>query len=1064
MTKEAPPVDHEAREATRHKLGTSFVLEAGAGTGKTTLIIDRIEALVRTGRARLEEIAAVTFTENAATTMKLRLRERLERARLDTAAGEAERERAAAALDVIERAQISTIHALCAAILQERPLECGVTPGFRMGDEADADRLFADAWEDWLATRLVGEDALLVEALDLGIALEPVGPQHERGTLKGLARTLIEQRDLEPLVTEDTVDAPRWREQLLAKAARAGELIADVKVGDALGARLQMLIGFGERSRPLSGIDLASYLVRMDGIPKNFGFRPHWPSSEALEEAKRIGEWTKSAPIEWQQAWGASLHGRLVRALGGVVALYEEKKAADGMLDFLDLLLLARNALRDHESVRRALRHRFRLLLIDEFQDTDPLQVEIARFLAGDAPGALVVVGDAKQSIYRFRRAEVRLFEKVAEEARQREGHEVLKLTQNFRSRPAILRFVNRVFAELIVGNPETGQPAYQPIAPLPGLVDEPSVLALRFDPGFEQDALLPMEAAALATWIALAAKGRVIVRDPVSGKERASRAGDVMVLVRRLTQLRHLEAALEAADLRYTVDGGKSFFDRHEVRETLAALRAIDDPSNRVARVAALRSSLFGASDRDIAVYVLAGGSLTGDADASRPGGAVIAPALSVIEALHRERTRISVPALLERLYDETRLFAAVFGTPRGDAQIANLEKVVALARQAGADRALTLRGFCNVLVDRIENAREEPDLPVTRPGDPDTIRILSIHKAKGLEAPIVVLHDTADSGFTGIDVVPLWEEGRVAIGFKKGCQPPGWDALTQREQGRARAEQKRLLYVACTRARDYLVIPRPSSAAPIGDFWRDLLDRLPTASDADVRVVDEETLGLPEGGKRRIDLRAIASADGPDPVAERWHKQRAELLAGAASQPLTPISATRAAAREAPPPVSEPSGETGRHFGALVHRILEWIPLDAPERAGPMAAALAPAFGLDSAAAERAAKAVAGALGLPVLDRARRATGCWRELRVWLPQDGELIEGIVDLVFEEDGALVVVDYKTDRITAEQAIAQAGHHAPQLQLYGRALAQATDQKIKERLVLFTSLPQTVQV
>jgi len=479
---------------------------------------------------------------------------------------------------------------------------------------------------------------------------------------------------------------------------------------------------------------------------------------------------------------------------------------------------------------------------------------------------------------------------------------------------------------------------------------------------------------------------------------------------------------------------------------------------------VAALRSSLFGVSDRDVATYALSGGVLwLGSIDKQRPGADALAPAFECLEELHRLRTQLSVPALIERLYDETRVLAALTGTRRGEAQIANLEKVIALARRAGELGALTLRGFCTLLAERIENSREEPDLPVTRPGDPLTVRILSVHKAKGLESPIVALHDTADNGWSGTDVIQLWDERRVAIGFRRGCQPPGWDALVRQEQARATAESKRLLYVACTRARDYLVVPKPSASAAIGGFWRDVIDRLPQASDADVKVVDFDAMEIPEGGKTRIDLRAFASAEGPDPVAERWAIERETLLARGALRPLAPISATRAALLEAPAPVSEPS-PGGRDFGALVHRILEWIPLDEPERARPMAEALAPLFGLDADGAARAADAVTGALSLPALERARRSPRLLRELKLWLPHDDRLIEGIVDLVFEEDGALVVIDYKTDRVTAEQALRQAAHHAPQLQLYGRGLALGTGVKVKERLVLFTSIPQTVQV
>ena len=205
-------------------------------------------------------------------------------------------------------------------------------------------------------------------------------------------------------------------------------------------------------------------------------------------------------------------------------------------------------------------------------------------------------------------------------------------------------------------------------------------------------------------------------------------------------------------------------------------------------------------------------------------------------------------MPALLERLYDETRILAALTGSRRGEAQVANLEKVAALAREAGALGALTLRGFAHLLEDRIESAREEPDLPATRPGDPDTVRVLSIHRAKGLEAPIVALFDTDDRGYSRPARVPLWEEGRIAIGFRGGCQPPEWDALVRREEKKARAEARRLLYVACTRARDLLVIPRPPLDADAGDFWKELAERLPAASDDDVRVVDAETLARPE------------------------------------------------------------------------------------------------------------------------------------------------------------------------------------------------------------------------
>ncbi|HEY2945800.1 MAG TPA: UvrD-helicase domain-containing protein [Vicinamibacteria bacterium] len=1070
------PVDHEARERARREHGISFVLEAGAGTGKTTLLVDRIEALIRSGAVTLDQIAAVTFTENAATTMKLRLRERLERARMDAGAPDAERDRAEQALQVLERAQISTLHALCAAILGERPLECRVVPGFRVADEAEADLLFARAWEEWLAERLVGGDDVLLEALERGIPLEGEGPWGERGSLRGLARTLLEQRDLKPLVAEAAVDAGAWRSELLAQADEARALLPHVQDGDTLGSRLAVLVAFAEESRGLEGPGLVAHLRRLPIIPRNFGHKPRWSTPESLEQARRVAAWTKEASERWTAALGAVLHGRLVTGLLGVTTIYERMKQELGRLDYLDLLLKARDALRGSESVRASFRLRFRLVLIDEFQDTDPLQVEIAELLTGGVPGALVVVGDAKQSIYRFRRAEVSLFRRASEAAATRPGHAVLHLTQNFRSRPAVLRFVNRVFARLLQASDEAGQPAYEPIAPPPGLPEDPSVLALRFPAPFaEGEDLLRAEAAALARFVAHTAHGAFEVRDVVTQAVRPSRAGDVMVLVRRLSQVRHLEEALEAAGLRFMVEGGKSFFDRQEVHEVLSVLGAIDDPSDRVSLVAALRSSFFGVPDRDIASYALARGSLWLGAavDETKPGGEALAPALRLLHSLHERRTRDSVASLIERLYDQTRVLSALTGTRRGEAQIANLEKVIALARQAASLGVLTLRGFTSLLQGRIEEAREEPDLPTTRPGDPHTVRILSIHKAKGLEAPIVALYDSADSPRLQADVVPLWEDARIAVGFRGGCQPPGWEALKAREEGRAAAETRRLLYVACTRARDLLVIPVPPKDARAGSFWRDVVALLPPASDEDVRLVDTEALPAVEAPAARGDLKALGRAEGGDAVARRWDDEREARIEAAAERPFLPTSASRVAARTAPPAVAAAGSEGGRDFGSLVHRLLEWIPLgdadaDADSEAAPrvrsMAQALAPSFGLDAADATRAAEAAVRALALPVMVRARRAPRIWRELGVWFPDGADLVEGKVDLVFEEDGGLVVVDYKTDHLSAEQARAQAAHHAPQLQIYGRGLARATGLPVRERLVLFTALGETVPV
>jgi ATP-dependent helicase/nuclease subunit A len=1061
------PSDEAARHRARNDHGTSLVLEAGAGTGKTTLLVDRIEALLRSGVATLLEVAAVTFTENAAATMKLRLRERLERARSDGRVPDVERGRASAALEVLERAQVSTVHALCTTILQERPLECRVVPGFRVADDTETDAIFAAAWDEWLAERLDAGDATLSEAVRAEIPLESAFEWGERGSLRRFARTLLDERDLIPIVSDVVPEPEAWRAALEEKAARARELMGLAKSGDSLVPQLEALVAFAAVAQDLQGSELARHLAAIPKLKSNVGRRTHW-AAEALEEAKGIVSWAAEARSAWNAALGSHLHARLVTGLLGVIGCYERRKRSLGVLDFLDLLLKTRDALRDNESVRRCFAARFRFVIIDEFQDTDPLQVEIAGLLTAGEPGRLVVVGDAKQSIYRFRRAEVALLRRLSAGASRRPGHAVLHLTQNFRSRPGILRFVNRAFGTLIQASDESDQPAYEPIDPPADLADVPAVIQLRFEaPDFTEarNDLLAAEASALSAFARQAAEGGFEVRDPATGVPRPSRAGDLMVLAPRLTQIRPLEEALEEAGLRFAVEGGKSFFGRQEVHEALAVLRAVDDRSDRVSLVAALRSSFFGVSDTEIVSHVLSGGRLFVDEGAVvKATSPLLAAAFALLHRLHRERLQVSVPGLVERLYDETGVLAALTGTRRGAGQIANLEKVVALARQAAALGVLTLRGFTSLLEERAAGMSEEPDLPTTRPGDTDTVRILSIHKAKGLEAPVVALYDQAANLQVKADVIPLWEEGKVAVGFVEGFRPPDWNRLQERDRARAWAEGRRLLYVACTRARDLLVIPRPPANARAGSFWRDLWPFVDASPSSDVTTLHAATLPLPRRSEPPLDRGRLAVAEGGDAVAARWRAERKALIDAACERPLVPVSATRFAARTASPPAVAASGQGGRDFGSLVHQVLEWTPLDAPEGAVAMAEALAPRFGLDATAARRAGEEAARALASPLMERARRSRRLWRELPLWFPQDGELIEGVVDLVFEEAGRLVVVDYKTDHITEEQALAQAAHHAPQLQLYGRGLTQATGLPVAERLVLFTALGRSLAV
>ena len=1002
-----------------------------------------------------------------ATTLKLRLRDALERARAEAHTPEIV-SRASEGLSSLERAQVSTIHALCAAILQERPIEASVTPGFRVADEALADFIFDEAWDEWLQDRLTGRDDLLESVILSRIPLERTAPIGDPMTLRKLARRLIAQRDLAPHIGDASINPKPVRDWFAQKIARAMELTIGRPEADTLVAAVRSLSLEIEKAKQLDDPDLILAL-RSLRFKKGLGNKRVWKADEAFDECRAITQEIADRGAAWEREKSASFYTGVMKTLEARQLL--RRKNETGVLDYVDLLVKVRDALRGSASLRTYFRSKFRAVIVDEYQDTDPLQVEIVETLAGLAnpesedqtlgPGSYVIVGDPKQSIYRFRRADASIFAAACEAARTRPGVELLSLTQNFRSTPAILRFVNRVFSAAIRKSPN-GQPDYEALVPSPKVADEPSLLALRFEMPPDADSwVLEAEAGAIAAFIAAAQNGTLQVRD--GDTTRKSRAGDVLVLARRLTQVRPLEQALERASVPFVVDGGRSFFLRSEVVETHAVLRAIDDPTDDANLVGALRSSFFGVSDLAIAEWRFAAKELS--ILGAEPAGDEVGRALYLLRRLHNDRTRLQPAALIEKLFDETSIFAALHAAQRGSTaraqpRIANLRKVTHLARQAEALGLLTLRGFNRLLASRLDGAGEEPDLPSSRPGDPHTVRIMTIHRAKGLEAPIVVLYDCLDRFSPRVDAVPLREEGKIALGFVKDCQPPDWDVLARLEEARLLEETHRLRYVACTRARDWLVVPIPPQTEKTGDFWHDIVREL-SAQDKDVVRLDAGAVALPE---ERDDHPAGLEPDSEIPEDLReFEARRSALIASASDLTPTPIPIREDAARESPPAV-EPPEFVGRVFGSFVHRLLELADFSRPDSVRKIAPSVASAFPLSREAVARAEAQAEAALSLPIMREAARAARVFREVPISYVEEDRLLEGVCDLAFEDESGWVVVDYKTEAIGEDQVLAQAAHHAAQLRRYARGLALASGSHQSRRFVVFTSLGRQVAV
>jgi ATP-dependent helicase/nuclease subunit A len=969
-------VDHEERRRALEDLDASLLVEAAAGSGKTTLLLGRIVSLIRSGRARLSEIAAVTFTEKAAADLKVRLRRELAGAGLDEALRE------------LEIARIGTIHAFAAGLLRERPVEAGVDPGFTVVDPLGARLLLDRTWESWLPEALSDPDVAepVRQAIEHGLGLE---------RLRDLTFALVEQRDgLAGLPTPEDFPEPPATLNLEARAtikrltglARGGAKDPEDRAASAVEA----LAAWVDQTAALPEQDQVRALlgsVRLPDKPAGLGNKAKWRDRGALEEC-RAGLAALRERLEAARA--IARHNQVVglaRWAAGFVEAYDLAKSRAGCLDFLDLLLRARNLVRDRPDVRRDFQRSIRYLLVDEFQDTDPLQLETVVGLVTDGPpGCLFVVGDPKQSIYRFRRADIETYE-GAKAVIARHGA-ALTVRANFRSTRAILDAVNNVFEGVMVPPPDGPyQPSYVALESSPETEAgaPPVVLALAPDvpPASSAGEAAVQEARMVAAYLA-----REVER---GGRFRY---GDVALLFRAMTGVAAYEDALRAAGIPFRTVGGRHYYDRSEVGWTIAALSAIEDPHDAVALVGALRSPFFGVTDEALLRLHAAGGEFSYLRPLPADTAPVLGEAWALLGVLHRERNALPPAAVVERLLARTEVLAAYALEPQGEARVANLLKVLDTARALEATGALTFRGLVRWLRDRGAARYEEEESAVEAE---DAVRLMTIHKAKGLEFPVVVVPDLGrEAPWRGPVVLADRGSGRLAVNLGRVGDATvttlDWTDAETREIQRVDAEALRVLYVALTRAERLLVLPVPTRAEGKAFF-----EYLGVLLESPTDVLTAEDLELREPGRGRA-----APAAGAEETLAAWRARHEALVARGRATEVAP---------RAEDGVGEPSRSARQRAAAAALARAALLEVDLRQPAdGPVVAALGARRGARADVVAEATRLLGRALVSPVIDRARRAARLVKDVPVALPAGDAVLEDRLDLVWEEDGGLVAV------------------------------------------------------
>lgn len=850
----------------------SILVEAGAGSGKTAVMAGRIAVMIAEGVSP-RSIAAVTFTELAASELLSRVREFVAelsagkiaaelRVALPDGLSEPHRDNLTAASAEIDEITCSTIHGFCQRLIKPYPAEADIDPGAGILDRNQADLTFLEIVDGWLRERLSGDQG--------GILAEMVlhSPGETVALVRKIAENLRRRRTLAaPPVSPLDGHLTTFRQAtayfaafMRGAAATEPETVAIV---ERLVEMATALAAGPDPATPAGLVRLLTSRPHPDLCTKAGAFASYrkkgkWGAAAkqaglSKADGDRLNDAAEGHYAACRNAWALLLQAAASQVLAALIAeaglilqRYRDHKRANAQLDFDDLIFAARDLLRDHDDVRRALGRRFVHVLVDEFQDTDPLQTEIFWRLCGDPadgdghwtrfrirPGALFLVGDPKQAIYRFRGADVGAYVQARDAFRAQNPDSLLSISTNFRSCASILTFVNERFEVVLSAD---GQPGFTALDPFHGDRNGgPCVAAIDIavadDNGkASAEQQRDAEAEAIAELCArLIGSHRII--DRRSGAGRPCQPGDIALLAPTGTELWRYEEALEQRGIPVATQAGKGLFRRQEIQDLIALTRVLADRRDTLALGALLRGPLVGFTEEELldVVWGLPRFAEQPDriprldlgVDTAAIGHPLVRQLIEKLQSLYRRRNSTTPHELLSRAVDVMRVRPLLLERHRGQAEraLANVDLYLSLST-AYAVRGL--RAFAEAMTgawaDEARAVEGRPD------AQEEAVALFTMHAAKGLEWPIVIPVNTM-TGVMAPDSAVIDRRTDTFYCPVMGVEPTGYETARQAEKEELNREHIRLWYVAATRARELLVLPR-FDTAPSKCAWIGLID----------------------------------------------------------------------------------------------------------------------------------------------------------------------------------------------------------------------------------------------
>lgn len=1086
------PIDWQERKQIENDLDINILVEAGAGSGKTASLIKRMLSIVKSGKCEVSEIAAITFTRKAAAELKERFQIKLEES-FREAKDEIEKQRLQRAILNLDKNFIGTIHSFCGQLLRERPVEGGLNPDFKELDEIEKRIYLERAWEAHLIDIKVHNPSMLETLYSLGIDFKELKANFIILTNYQDVKFSYESRP------KPDIDAP-----LKAVKDLVYEALKHIPVNpnpdyDKLQEKIRRSLrqfNYFDSNTDYNKIKIISQFEGDPNVTQN-----RWTSKDAAKYYKeKFTQLSENIIKPVMREWREYCYYPIMTFLIPATYKYQEIKQRESSLDFQDLLTRTANMLREYPEVRDYFQRKYKALLIDEFQDTDPIQSEIMMYLTGDdnkekswsklspRQGSLFVVGDPKQSIYRFRRADIYTYNQVKKIITEG-GGKVVTLTTNFRSQNSIGKFANKVFEELLADAENPYQALYSPLNTVRDDLKgyDSGIRVLEVDESCsKKEEIVIEDAKRIAALIYQGLNGGLKLlrteEEIQTGRRETPEPRDFLIILRYKDMIDIYARALEGYGIPVVISGGSSLKETTELQELLTLLKAIEDIDNKINLVSVLRGLFFGISDDGLYQFKEAGGAFNIFTDIPKMKDKAMEDqfnnAYQKLKGYYKLTRENPIVAAIEDIIEDLGIIPYTLIEPLGKSKCSYVHQVLEILRKAEVNGATKLSQIIVALETLMEsNLEDEIDIDGS---SNNAVRLMNLHRAKGLEAAVVFLAHPCKS----VSFVPelhIKRSGAEPEGFmvfknkdktfgKALGQPVNWDEYCHEEGLFQDAEEDRLLYVAVTRARNLLIISKSGNERQQSkNPWGKLLDKATDQEFIHDSPIHAATTIDEDDAPITLTIKDVLEVNK---AIRNWSSNLKE-----ATYHITSPTALKEELNIGK--IIRTQTGKGPLWGNVIHKGIESLINDTNNLDNEIQNALKDnglPLELTSEAKEEITKFTQAPLWQRIVSSKDKLTEVPFSLNVPTAHPlqqyvnkgsalNTLLSGVIDLAFKEDKEWVIVDFKSDRVEDEDSLKNLIElYRKQVEIYIKVWEEITGDKVKEGLIYYSMTGKSYKI